>query len=124
MKEYLKMADVFDDIVNVSSVYGHILYTGDIEDDGSIEEHAAAFNETSAKYLAHAINSHDELVAEVERLSSSLNHANSNHELFERQYYLEKDEVDGLQLEVEKLQQEVERLSSLMLERTQEPGPY
>ena len=43
------------------------------------------------------------LVAEVERLTLSLNHANINHELFERQYYLEKDKCEDMQGEVERL---------------------
>ena len=62
MKEYLKMADIFGDIaVKVRGSNGrHVM----------CEEILAAncFCTDSANYIAHAINSHDELVAEVERL--------------------------------------------------------
>ena len=98
MDKYLKMADVFVGKYKPKrridawppSRYGETL----IELSGS-----------PAQYAVHAINSHDELVAEVERLTASLNHANSNHELFERQYYLEKDRCEELQTEVERLRQ-------------------
>ena len=49
MKEYLKMADVFAEEVQP----GRFVY---------------ALCAQKSKYAAHAINSHDELVAEVERL--------------------------------------------------------
>ena len=92
-KEYLKMADEF---------------SLPVEDD-TIEiycrQHIGESFESGEMYATHAINSHDELVAEVERLTASLNHANSNHELFERQYYLEKDRCEELQTEVERLRQ-------------------
>lgn len=96
MKDYLKMADVFVGEYKPKrridawppSRYGETL----VELSGS-----------PAQYAVHAINSHDELVAEVERLTLSLNHANSNHELFERQYYLEKDKCEDMQGEVERL---------------------
>ena len=48
-KEYLKMADVFREVVQP-------------------ERFNYALNSGKAKYAAHAINSHDELVEEVERL--------------------------------------------------------
>lgn len=116
MDKYLKMADVFDGRVNVKHIDSaciHELKYGDesgsnytLQDDGfwmlARKEHA--------KYAAHAINMHDELVAEVDMLTSSLNHANSNHELFERQYYLEKDKCEDLQAEVERLRGENEAL--------------
>ena len=89
MGKYLKMADVFDLPILGSRA----------------EFFPLCLDESSAMIAAHAINSHDELVAEVESLSSSLNHANSNHELFERQYYLEKDKCEDLQAEVERLRQ-------------------
>lgn len=63
MKEYLKMADVFGDVVAqkiigdaheiMSHIYGHICVVNTKE---------------RADIIANAINSHDELVAEVERL--------------------------------------------------------
>ena len=51
-KEYLKMADVF-------------------RDDVQPERFNYAMANPKATYAAHAINSHDELVAEVERLRES-----------------------------------------------------
>ena len=53
-KEYLKMADVFRDAVHP-------------------ERFNYAMANPKATYAAHAINSHDELVAEVERLRESNN---------------------------------------------------
>ena len=52
MGEYLKMADVFDLPILGSRA----------------EFFPLCLNESSAMIAAHAINSHDELVAEVERL--------------------------------------------------------
>ena len=52
-KEYLKMSDVFDD---ASQEYiEQLLYSGFMSKD-------------SCELMAHAVSSHDELVAEVERL--------------------------------------------------------
>ena len=52
-KEYLKMADTFD---NASQEYiEQLLYSGLMSKD-------------SCELIAHAVSSHDELVAEVERL--------------------------------------------------------
>ena len=107
MGKYLKMADVFVGEYKPKrridawppSKYGETL----IELSGS-----------PAQYAVHAINSHDELVVEVERLTSSLNHANSNHELFERQYYLEKDKCDDMQVEVERLRDMVVRMQAYL----------
>lgn len=70
MKEYLKMSDVFagkvkDGLtVNGPSIHGenHAFY-GNMKD------------RDCAVYAAHAINSHDELVAEVERLSGIIERA-------------------------------------------------
>ena len=98
MGKYLKMADVFDLPILGSRA----------------EFFPLCLNESSAMIAAHAINSHDELVAEVERLTSSLNHANSNHELFERQYYLEKDKCDDMQVEVERLRDMVIRMQAYL----------
>ena len=53
MKQYLKMADVFRDVVQP-------------------ERFNYAMANPKATYAAHAINSHDELVAEVERLRELL----------------------------------------------------
>ena len=78
-KEYLKMADVFHggerqcDMAGIGGVIdekGEFIlqttenrYSADMM-QGDRNEH----RDTVAKYAAHAINSHDELVAEVERL--------------------------------------------------------
>ena len=56
MGKYLKMADVFKRQVSVVEVSFLTL-----------DHH----NRTCDEYAAHAINSHDELVAEVERLTKS-----------------------------------------------------
>ena len=56
-KEYLKMADVFAQD-SVEALEQHIYA-------GYISKHCC-------EYAAHAINSHDELVAEVERLRGEL----------------------------------------------------
>ena len=56
-KEYLKMADVFGD---ASQEYiEQLLYSGFMSKD-------------SCELIAHAVSSHDELVAEVERLRDTL----------------------------------------------------
>ena len=58
-KEYLKMADVFVG-TNIHPVF--------IEDEAGSKVRIISFHGGKAEYAAHAINSHDELVAEVERL--------------------------------------------------------
>jgi len=65
MKEYLKMSDIFGDIaVKVRDSNGRHVMCEDILA-------ANCFCTDSANYIAHAINSHDELVADVERLTKS-----------------------------------------------------
>ena len=70
MGKYLKMADVFGGAVTAnhkgdfngwSIVETSLGLSIDESGDGGFEQRAA-------DYVAHAINSHDELVAEVERL--------------------------------------------------------
>lgn len=62
MKEYLKMSDIFGDIaVKVRDSNGRHVMCEDILA-------ANCFCTDSANYIAHAINYHDELVTEVERL--------------------------------------------------------
>ena len=62
MKEYLRMSDAFGVVgVKVREGNGRHVMCEDILA-------ANCFCEDSAEYAAHAINSHDELVAEVERL--------------------------------------------------------
>ena len=78
-KEYLKMADVFrggehhSDIAGIGGVIDtngeFILQT--IENNycsNMLQGDRNEYRDTIAKYASHAINSHDELVAEVERL--------------------------------------------------------
>ena len=83
-KEYLKMADEF---------------SLPVEDD-TIEiycrQHIGKSFESGEMYAAHAINSHDELVAEVERLRGV----------------------------VDELERENENISAILLERTSALGPY
>ena len=64
VKEYLKMVDVFELPVNdddrkaAVDLFSHMVTT----------PYSVDYTVTMSKYAAHAINSHDELVAEVERL--------------------------------------------------------
>ena len=58
MGKYLKMADVFDLQVKPSNVH----------DENGYGFKLMLFHSAESEYAAHAINSHDELVAEVERL--------------------------------------------------------
>ena len=60
-KEYLKMADVFREVVQP-------------------ERFNYAMANPKATYAAHAINSHDELVAEVERLRGMIDALEKEHE--------------------------------------------
>ena len=67
-KEYLKMADMFELPVNdddrkaAVDLFSHMVTT----------PYSVDYTVTMSKYAAHAINSHDELVAENERLVSVL----------------------------------------------------
>ena len=108
MGKYLKMADVFPVEIRTDDESGSLI----CDEDGIILESFSG--DKVADYTLHAISSHDELVTEVERLTSSLNHANSNHELFERQYYLEKDKCDDMQVEVERLRDMVVRMQTYL----------
>lgn len=60
MREYLKMSDVFDCEVESDADLMLSDSLGNIADFSGYK--------TQCRYAAHAINSHDELVAEVERL--------------------------------------------------------
>ena len=62
MDKYLKMADVFPVEVRTDDESGSLI----CDDDGIILESFSG--DKVADYTLHAINSHDELVAEVERL--------------------------------------------------------
>ena len=64
-KEYLKIADMFDD---ASQEYiEQLLYSGFMSKD-------------SCELMAHAVSSHDELVAEVERLRGMIDALEKEHE--------------------------------------------
>ena len=65
-KEYLKMADVFPVEIYTDDESGSLI----VDDDGIILESFSG--DKIADYTLHAINSHDELVAEVERLRGEL----------------------------------------------------
>lgn len=65
MKEYLKMADVFPVEIRTDDESGSLI----CDEDGIILESFSG--DKVADYTLHAINSHDELVAEVERLTKS-----------------------------------------------------
>lgn len=92
-KEYLKMTDVFDE--SVDSVEKHYGITNAIV-DGSSATLGDFVTIKHAQYAAHAINSHDDLVAEVERLRGA----------------------------VDELERENENISAILLERTSALGPY
>lgn len=62
MGKYLKMADVFPVEIKTDDESGSLI----CDEDGIILESFAG--DKVADYTLHAINSHDELVAEVERL--------------------------------------------------------
>ena len=66
MKEYLKMVDVFRDEMRVVGDSKNML----ADDVGIII--GCYSGDKMAEYVLHAINSHDELVAEVERLRGKL----------------------------------------------------
>ena len=107
-KEYLKMADVFPSEMRVGGDSDNLI----IDDVGIII--GCYSGDKMAEHVLHAINSHDELVAEVERLRESLKHANANYELFERQYYLEKDAHEQLQADVAELRHEISMVSNVL----------
>ena len=79
MKEYLKMADVFDLPILGSRA----------------EFFPLCLNESSAMIAAHAINSHDELVAEVERLRQALIDAATSLETIHVRSYGEDSFLDS-----------------------------
>lgn len=66
MKEYLKMSDVFPVEINTDDESGSLI----VDDDGIILESFSG--DEVADYALHAISSHDELVAEVERLRDAM----------------------------------------------------
>jgi len=97
-KEYLKMADVFDE--SVDAITTHYGITNAI-----VELSSATLGDfvtlTHAQYAAHAINSHDELVADVERLRGLLGEVFpyvKDVKTWGRQY--ESDLVKKVQLEI------------------------
>lgn len=84
MKEYMKMADAFPHAkVGKSPVKPWV--SGEY----------FVFYENQAEYAAHAINSHDELVAEVERLRQSLIDAATSLETIHVRSYGEGSFLDS-----------------------------
>ena len=65
MDKYLKMADVFPVEIRTDDESGSLI----CDEDGIILESFSG--DKVADYTLHAINSHDDLVAEVERLTKS-----------------------------------------------------
>lgn len=65
MKEYLKMADVFPVEIRTDDESGSLI----CDEDGIILESFSG--DKVADYTLHAISCHDELVAEVERITKS-----------------------------------------------------
>lgn len=82
MDKYLKMADVFEGEVKAKHIdeeaIDEIMHGEDSGKDWTIEDsrYWMAMQYEHASYAAHAINSHDELVAEVERLRDEVEHLN------------------------------------------------
>lgn len=68
-KEYLKMADVFQSEMRVGGDSDNLI----IDDVGIII--GCYSGDKMAEYVLHAINSHDELVAKVERLRGAIHDA-------------------------------------------------
>ena len=77
-KQYLKMADVFDGVVSTRLIDDESINEmarGDGAGDYHVMQDDAFWmliDRHHAEYAAHAINSHDELVAENERLRTAL----------------------------------------------------
>ena len=74
MKEYLKMSDVFPDGVYVGTEewmngWFEVRHVGGSSIDESCD---GGYSERDANYVAHAINSHDELVALVGDLVAAI----------------------------------------------------
>lgn len=89
MKEYLKMSDVFgSDIVTNGFFIGcHV--------DGEYCEIAECGSVADSQYIYNAINSHDELVAEVERLRQALIDAATSLETIHMRSYGEDSFLDS-----------------------------
>lgn len=72
MKEYLKMEEVFKGELSIDSDCDDV-----IVDELSLTVLESFGGSDAAKFALHAINSHDELVAEVERLRIELKNTES-----------------------------------------------
>ena len=80
MKEYLKMSDMFKGELSIDCDCDDV-----IVDELSLTVLESFGGSDLAKYALHAINSHDELVAEVERLCGIIERViSTSHELAER----------------------------------------
>ena len=74
MKEYLKMSDVFPDGVYVGTEewmngWFEVRHAGGTSIDESCD---GGYSERDANYVAHAINSHDELVSKLDCAESTI----------------------------------------------------
>ena len=74
MKEYLKMSDVFPDGVYVGTEewmngWFEVRHAGGTSIDESCD---GGYSERDANYVAHAINSHDELVGKLDVAESTI----------------------------------------------------
>lgn len=79
MKEYLKMSDVFNVEVMVDNSTAYTLKSelDKLYRVREVNNHTLMCSGNDvADYAAHAINSHDDLVAEVERLRDEVEHLN------------------------------------------------
>lgn len=106
-KEYLKMADVFDE--QVDAVERHYGITNAI-----VELSSATLGDfvtlAHAQYAAHAINSHDELVAENERLRE---HNKNMREVIDRM----SKAIWGKQEEIDRFRDTIGMTQELFIEQ-------
>ncbi|MGL5219593.1 MAG: hypothetical protein ACRC8G_08965 [Plesiomonas shigelloides] len=89
MKEYLKMADVFPAELYTDDESGSLI----VDDDGVVLESFSG--DKVADYTLHAINSHDDLVAEVERLRGALHDAATSLETIHIRSFGEESLLDS-----------------------------
>lgn len=92
MGKYLKMADVFKGELFIDSDCDDV-----IVDDLSITVLESFSGSDAAKFALHAINSHDDLVAEVERLRQALIDAATSLETIHVRSYGEDSFLDSKQ---------------------------
>ena len=104
MKEYLKMSDVFPDGVYVGTEewmngWFEVRHVGGSSIDESCD---GGYSERDANYVAHAINSHDELVENYML-------ASKERDEWEARAYKEGSNAHNLQVHVDALSDLIER---------------